>query len=510
MGLGRAPSVEKRQLQALNGKPEDATPAVEADDARNPTDEKTRRGKKRKQSECQDVATAPEESASHKQVKGDTPRRQVAQCLGAEEVAAAEVDIDPNEFRAKMQISCRGRVEVPDPVQRLSAAPFSKKIRRALSAAGFVEPTPIQAQGWPVAVRGDDLVAVAKTGSGKTLGFMLPGFRKVSKEQPDSSDGPVVLVLAPTRELVMQIEKAATEFQGHLGVKTLAIFGGVPKPPQVRALRSDLPQVLIATPGRLVDLMNDGIAKVGNVSFLVLDEADRMLDMGFEPQMEIIMKQIPTERQTLLFTATWPRSVQKLASKYLKADAVHVNVGETEDLAANRAVKQEFLKRDDDEKEMALWKIIEPLSDDAKIIVFANTKRRIDKLQKEVWSFGWTCVAMHGDKLQQEREKGLKDFMSGNSPLMFATDVCARGLDIKGVTHIVNFDMARDVESYIHRIGRTGRAGETGTSITFFNEAYDLECAPALVKIAREAGQEVPEFLEKAAAKAKASKLWRY
>lgn len=262
----------------------------------------------------------------------------------------------------------------------------------------------------------------------------------------------------------------------------------------------------------MIDFLEKGKTNLRRVTYLVLDEADRMLDMGFEPQMEQIMKLIPDVRQTALFSATWPKSVQKVARKYLK-NALHVNIGETEELAANRAVTQEFYKRDDDEKEETLWKIINGLPEDTKMIVFANTKRRIDKLEKTVWEFGWKCIAMHGDKTQQEREAGFKKFLAGDAPLMFATDVCARGLDIKDVSHVVNFDMARDVESYVHRIGRTGRAGATGTSITFVNEAYDTDCAPALVKIAREAGQQVPEWLDKLAGKSKGlgkNKLWRY
>jgi len=287
----------------------------------------------------------------------------------------------------------------------------------------------------------------------------------------------------------------------------------VPKPPQAKALKNDQPQLVVATPGRLVDLMNDKAAKLHNVKFLVLDEADRMLDMGFEPQMLEIMKQIPEERQTLLFSATWPKAVKKLAKNYLKADAVRVNVGETEELAANKAVSQKFMALGDDEKDARLWSIISDLDESAKVIVFANTKRRIDKLHKAVREFNWTAVAMHGDKTQAERDAGFADFVGGRSPLMFATDVCARGLDIKNVTHVINYDMARDVESYVHRIGRTGRAGSTGASITFVNDAFDTECAPALAKIAREAGQEVPTWLDKMGTKAKggkANKLWKY
>jgi len=437
-------------------------------------------------------------------------RKQDAQASSSDG-AEAVVEMDVEAYRAKMQIKITNGIDVPAPIQSFDNAPFGKKMRLALKEAGFAAPSAVQAQAWPLAALGGDMVSVAKTGSGKTLAFLLPAFRKIQKEKLDGSAGPVALVLAPTRELAQQIEQVAEKFGACMDIKTVTVFGGVPKPPQAKALRSG-PHLVVATPGRLMDLMEDGSVKLGNTQFLVLDEADRMLDMGFEPQMEKIMKQIPAERQTLLFSATWPKAVQKLAKNYLKEDSVHVNVGETEDLAANKAVSQEFHKLGDDEKEAKLHRILFDMGEGTKIIIFANTKNRINNLQKAVWKMGYDCVAMHGDKAQWERDEGLAKFSKNEIPVMLATDVCSRGLDIKDVTHVLNFDMARDVESYVHRIGRTGRAGKSGVSITFFNDAYDIECAPALAKIAKEAGQEVPAFLEKAAEKGAntKNKLWKY
>lgn len=421
-------------------------------------------------------------------------------------------------YRTEHGIICCSEGALPDPIQLLDDAAkkvISAGLITAMSAKGFAAPTVIQAQGWPVLLAGNDLVAVAKTGSGKTLGFLIPALHALTIAKTDPSNGPAVLVLAPTRELAMQISEESIHYGASVGIHSTVVYGGVPKHPQTKALRSNTNLVLIGTPGRLVDLCNDGAAQLGAVTTLVLDEADRMLDMGFEKEMAVVMGLVQANRQTMLFSATWPKAVQRLASTYLKKGYVHVNIGETEELAANKSVSQEFYKRDDTEKEAKLWELWDTLEESDKMIVFANTKRRIDNLERTIWKYGFKCVAMHGDKTQAERDSGLKDFVAGRCQVLIATDVCARGLDIKDVTHVLNFDMARDVESYVHRIGRTGRAGKTGRSITFFNSDYDMECAPALAKIAHEAGQEVPEFLKIAAAKnAKGNKgqakLWKY
>eukprot|EP00425_Heterocapsa_triquetra_P023007 CAMPEP_0195107080 /NCGR_PEP_ID=MMETSP0448-20130528/81873_1 /TAXON_ID=66468 /ORGANISM="Heterocapsa triquestra, Strain CCMP 448" /LENGTH=505 /DNA_ID=CAMNT_0040143475 /DNA_START=75 /DNA_END=1592 /DNA_ORIENTATION=- len=480
--------------------------------------------------EPEDDVAEQEAPRKKRKVKADTPEdtaepeAQVPKKKKSKESVEGDASTEPQlsaeAFRKKFEItSARKDKELPDPVQSFEEAPFSKKLRKALMDAGFPAPSPIQAQGWPIAVQGEDLVAVAKTGSGKTVGFLLPAFRRVAESAGGSSAAkgkgaaahPLVLVLAPTRELATQIEAESARFGDCVGIKSLAVFGGVPKGPQAKACKEQ-PQVLVATPGRLQDLMEMGMVNLSKVEFLVLDEADRMLDMGFEPEIAKILDTVPASRQTMLFTATWPKAVQRVAKNYLREDHAHVNVGQTEELAANTAVSQEFYKLDDDEKDTKLWRILAHLDDSAKLICFANTKRRIDALQKTFREKGYESVALHGDKAQWERDRDLAEFAKGNHWLLFATDVCARGLDIKDVTHVVNFDMARDVEGYVHRIGRTGRAGRTGVSITFWNPAYDMECAPALAKIAREAGQSVPEFLEKAAEKQKQvkNKAWRY
>lgn len=411
---------------------------------------------------------------------------------------------------------------------RFADAPFAEPVIKALSAE-YNAPTEIQAKAWPVALMGRDLIAVAKTGSGKTLGFVLPMLHRMStiSGAPRSVR---TLVLSPTRELAAQIHVQAERFARLVGLSTLVIYGGTPLKEQKQAIASTAPAMVIATPGRLVDLLGQGAIKLSACHAIVLDEADRLLDMGFKPQLEATYKALPSERQTLLFSATWPKAVRKLAAAYLRdsqttslflggaqgssaggdaegdADTATGGTGvDACELSANVAVSQSFVQATDDVKDEKLWALLSELEEGARVIVFANTKRRVDNLARIFADFG-TC-ALHGDKSQPDREKALAGFVSNASPLMVATDVAARGLDIKLVTHVINYDMARDVESYVHRIGRTGRAGAVGKSVTFWNPDYDKECAPALVRIARKAGQAVPDWLAKFET-GKANKLW--
>lgn len=522
--VGAEAAVKKRQKRAREEQEEEAAEAAEeevpvAEVAEEPAAKKSKKGKKNKDQVMEDSTTASEPVEEADAEEEEAPKKskkqkakqdtEVAESNGDAAAAEGAPDVlSAKKFRKKHFITAAGENQVlPDPVQRFEDAPFGKKAIAALKAA-FPAPTPIQAQAWPIAVEGNDLVAIAKTGSGKTLGFLLPAFKQISESEASALS---VLVLAPTRELVSQIEVECKKFESHSKVTSAAVFGGAPKGPQVAAVKAK-PQVLIATPGRLQDLMEMGVVSLKKVQYVVLDEADRMLDMGFEPEIKKILDTTPASRQTLLFSATWPKAVQRIATNYLKAEHVRVNVGQTEELAANKAVSQEFFAIGDDEKEVKLWRIIADLPEQAKLICFMNTKRRVVALKKAFWERGYEAAELHGDRAQRDRDYDLARFAKGDVWLLFATDVCARGLDIRGVTHVVNYDMARDVESYVHRIGRTGRAGASGTSITFWNEAYDMECAPALVKIAQDAGQVAPDWLQKAASKQAQvkNKLWKY
>lgn len=403
-----------------------------------------------------------------------------------------------------------------------SDAPFAKPIQQALQTAGFTKPSPIQSRAWPIAVSGKDLIAVAKTGSGKTLGFLLPVLHRISTNDFPVTSGeganigggvvaPLCTILSPTRELAIQIHGECVKFASCMSIKSECVYGGTNVQSQSKQLKASNPQIVVATPGRLCDLLERNILSLSKSPLCILDEADRMLDMGFEKQITTIMKELPTERQTYFFTATWPKAVRRMAAKYLReGETTEIFIGGAGDgeLAANKAVTQTFIESQDDEKDKKLYDLLCGLEETASVVVFANTKRRVDYVANAFWQEGFATVAVHGDKPQHERDASLKKFINKESTIMVATDVAARGLDIKGVTHVINFDMARDVESYVHRIGRTGRAGELGQSITFWNPDYDKDCSPALVVIAKNAGQEVPPFLQKYE-KVKTSKQWR-
>lgn len=402
-------------------------------------------------------------------------------------------------------------------------APFEQPIQKALTDAGFAKPSEIQARAWPAAVGGQDLVAVAKTGSGKTLGFLLPVFHRISTHNlPDGANvpssskipSPLCLVLSPTRELASQIEGECSKFGTPIGISSACVYGGTNLQDQIKELKKIRPKVLVATPGRLCDLLEREALSLLGCPFVVLDEADRMLDMGFEPQLKKITAALPDKslRQTLFFTATWPKSVRRVASSFLRdKNTTEIFLGEgTADgeLVANKAVTQRFVEAQDDQKDRKLYDILCGLDQNAAVVIFANTKRRVDFVAKIFWQEGFATCSVHGDKQQRERDEALANFTKKQFNILVATDVAARGLDLKGVTHVINFDMARDVESYVHRIGRTGRAGEIGEAITFWNPDYDKDCSPALVKIARDAGQAVPPFLAKYE-NLKASKQWK-
>ncbi|XP_030458121.2 DEAD-box ATP-dependent RNA helicase 20-like isoform X1 [Syzygium oleosum] len=399
-------------------------------------------------------------------------------------------------YRARRDITVQGD-DVPKPIRTFEEASFPGYCLNVIANLGFVEPTPIQSQGWPMALKGRDLIGIAETGSGKTLAYLLPALVHVSAQPPLArGDGPVVLVLAPTRELAVQIQQEASKFgsigpKAKISIRSTCIYGGAPKGPQIHDLNKGV-EIVIATPGRLLDMLEAYKTNLRRVTYLVLDEADRMLDMGFEPQIRKIITQIRPDRQTLLWSATWPREVEALARQFL-SNPYKVIIG-SPDLKANQSISQVVEVIKESEKYSRLIKLLKALMDGSRILIFVETKKGCDHVTKQLRMDGWPALSIHGDKNQSEREWVLAEFKSGRSLIMTATDVAARGLDVKDIKCVINYDFPMTLEDYVHRIGRTGRAGAKGTAFTFFTDS-NSRFAGELIKILQDAGQVVPPAL---------------
>ncbi|KAK4570336.1 ATP-dependent RNA helicase dbp2 [Recurvomyces mirabilis] len=410
---------------------------------------------------------------------------------------AARTPAEVDEFRRKHQISIQGQ-NVPKPVETFDEAGFPGYVMNEVKAQGFPNPTAIQSQGWPMALSGRDVVGVAETGSGKTLTYCLPAIVHINA-QPllAPGDGPIVLVLAPTRELAVQIQEEVSKFGKSSRIRNTCVYGGVPKGGQIRDLARGV-EVCIATPGRLIDMLEGGKTNLRRVTYLVLDEADRMLDMGFEPQIRKIIGQIRPDRQTCMWSATWPKEVRQLASDY-QQDFIQVNIG-SHDLHANMRITQIVEIVSDFEKRDRMSKHLEQIMEDKanKILIFTGTKRVADDITRFLRQDGWPALSIHGDKQQNERDWVLNEFKTGKSPIMVATDVASRGIDVKDITHVFNYDYPNNSEDYVHRIGRTGRAGRMGTAITLFT-ADNSKQARELVSVLTQAKQQVdPRLAEMA------------
>ncbi|KAH1208973.1 DEAD-box ATP-dependent RNA helicase 40 [Glycine soja] len=404
-------------------------------------------------------------------------------------------DLSPAEIYCQQHEVTATGDNIPPPFMTFDATGFPPEILREIYSAGFSSPTPIQAQTWPVALQGRDIVAIAKTGSGKTLGYLMPAFILLRQRCNNSLNGPTVLVLAPTRELATQIQDEVVKFGRSSRVSCTCLYGGAPKALQLKELDRGA-DIVVATPGRLNDILEMKKIDFGQVSLLVLDEADRMLDMGFEPQIRKIVNEIPPRRQTLMYTATWPKEVRKIASDLL-VNPVQVNIGSVDELAANKAITQYVEVVPQMEKQRRLEQILRSQERGSKVIIFCSTKRLCDQLARSIGrTFG--AAAIHGDKSQGERDWVLSQFRTGKSPILVATDVAARGLDIKDIRVVINYDFPTGIEDYVHRIGRTGRAGATGVSYTFFSE-QDWKHAGDLIKVLEGANQHVlPELRQMA------------
>mgnify|MGYP000954688524 FL=1 len=363
---------------------------------------------------------------------------------------------------------------------------LDKNILSAVRSEGYESPTPIQAQAIPFALDGRDIMASAQTGSGKTAAFLLPTLQKLTKRSEKPGKGPRALVLTPTRELAAQVEKNALAYAKNMRwFRTVSIVGGASFGYQTRALSKPV-DLIVATPGRLMDLMQSGKVDFERLEVLILDEADRMLDMGFIDDIETIVEATPTDRQTLLFSATWDGAVGKLARKLTK-DPETIEVERVDDQGK---IEEQLLYCDDMRHKNRL---LDHILRDANIdqcVIFTSTKAMTEVIADELYEKGFAANCLHGDMPQGWRNRTLMDLRKGRCKILVATDVAARGIDVPTITHVINYDLPKQAEDYVHRIGRTGRAGRTGIAITFaeVNEYVKVH------KIEKYIGRKLPEL----------------
>ncbi|KQK17778.1 DEAD-box ATP-dependent RNA helicase 52A isoform X2 [Brachypodium distachyon] len=416
----------------------------------------------------------------------------------------------------------------PAPAVGFEEAGLAEPVLRNVARCGYESPTPVQRYSMPIVLAGRDLMACAQTGSGKTAAFCLPvvsGLVVASDAASGARGGgagrgdreaygygraatPRALVLAPTRELAAQIYEEAKKFSHLTGLRVKVAYGGTPMYQQLRDLEKGV-DVLVATPGRLVDMVERAKVSLEAIKYLVMDEADRMLDMGFEPQIRKIVDGMgmprKSVRQTMLFSATFPPQIQRLASDFL-SKYIFITVGRVGSSTDLITQKVEFLS--DGEKRIYLLDLLQKQSvgsSDGKLqqpltLVFVETKREADSLRYWLYNKGFPATAIHGDRTQEERESALRSFKSGLTPIMVATDVASRGLDVPNVGHVINYDLPKSIEDYVHRIGRTGRAGNAGCATAFFTES-NQPIAKGLLELMTEAKQSVPDWLEEYAAR---------
>jgi len=338
---------------------------------------------------------------------------------------------------------------------------LSNALVKAVEKKGYTEPSPIQEKAIPLILEGKDVLASAQTGTGKTAGFTLPMLHRLVAENKWKRRPIRALVLTPTRELAAQVYDNVREYSEYLDIKSMVIFGGVNQKPQIRALRSGV-DVLVATPGRLLDLQSQGVLSLGKVEFLVLDEADRMLDMGFLRDIKKVLELVPKERQTLLFSATFSREIKSFASSILR-NPVAVEAA-PENTTAEK-VEQKVYRVDKGKKTELVIKLIDD-GNWKQVLVFTRTKHGANRLTEKMTKQGITAAAIHGNKSQNARTKALEGFKKNKVRVLVATDIAARGLDIPLLPHVINFELPNVPEDYVHRIGRTGRAGASGEAIS--------------------------------------------
>ncbi|PAN10585.1 hypothetical protein PAHAL_2G103400 [Panicum hallii] len=463
----------------------------------------------------QTEAELPRSSKKEKKSKKDKKRKLAAE---AEEAAATEEAVVKSSKKKRAEDGARGggggaaengaekAVAVTgkgseDPkyaaLRSFTAAELPSQVLDCCKE--FSQPSPIQAHSWPFLLDGRDLIGIAATGSGKTIAFGVPALMHIRKKvggKTGKKAVPRCLVLSPTRELAQQIADVLSEAGTPCGINSVCLYGGTSKGPQIAALKSGV-DIVIGTPGRMKDLIEMGFCNLNEVSFVVLDEADRMLDLGFEPEVRAILSQTSSVRQMVMFSATWPLAVHKLAQEFMDPNPIKVVIG-SEDLAANHDVMQIVEVLDDRSRDSRLLALLDKYhqAQSNRVLVFVLYKKEAARVETMLQRRGWKAVSVHGDKAQHDRTKALSLFKEGKCPLMIATDVASRGLDIPDVEVVINYSYPLTTEDYVHRIGRTGRAGKKGVAHTFFTQE-NKGLAGELVNVLREAGQVVPSALMK-------------
>ncbi len=405
-------------------------------------------------------------------------------------------------------IDISGIKEIPKELGSYKDVELNEPLSCNIAKSGYEKPTPIQKVGIPIALAGHDLMASAQTGSGKTAAFLIPTIEKmITRGRPHYagiSSGmysrrniatPVSLIISPTRELSLQIAKEAKKFTFQSGIRTVCVYGGASQREQLRELERGC-DILVATPGRLLDFIQRGSITVSNISTLILDEADKMLEMGFEDQINQIVfeSSMPSkeDRQTLMFSATFPDSIQRLAQDFL-SEYAFISIGRVGSTTANIEQRVMQVHDSDYDKRKALISLIRGHENEL-TLVFVERKAGADALEHFLYSEGFSATSIHGDRQQFEREEALSLFKTHRATVLVATDVAQRGLDIPRVAHVINYDMPKDIQDYVHRIGRTGRVGNKGVATSFVNESCKSLIGP-LLDLLRESKQSIPDWL---------------
>lgn len=389
--------------------------------------------------------------------------------------------------------------DVPPPINTFKESNLALPLLDNIAKAKFEKPTPIQKYTLPLIMGKRDIMACAQTGSGKTGAFLFPLISKMitgelAHPRNLTQPSPLGLIVAPTRELATQIYDEARKFTYQSRLRTVAVFGGADAKYQINQLHQGV-HILVGTPGRLIDLIERGHCSLACVKYLVLDEADRCLDMGFEPQIRQILSKMPEKnsRQTLLYSATFPKEIQQLARDFLVQDYTFVTVGRVGSTTELITQKVELVPNSD--KLNKTLDIIRSRGPKDKILIFTMTKRGAEKLERELLMNRMNAIAIHGDKQQRQRDNALKSFKSGFNSILVATDVAARGLDVDNIALVINYDFPKNIDDYVHRIGRTGRAGKKGEALSFYDPNDDQSIVRDLIDTLKESKQDVPPFL---------------